>query len=82
MAASREPKPKQSEGNPLLEPIFDSVLEGSWPVLVAPGAVLEGIFASLGASAARLEKKHVKHLFFDVLETFFQSCRRLRNLEN
>ena len=73
LAASWEPKPKQSEGNRFLEPIFGSILEGSWPVLGALGAVLEGIFASLGASAARLEKKHVKHLSFDVLEMFFQS---------
>ena len=52
--------------------IFGSILEGSLPVLGAPGAVVEGIFAFLGASQACLEKKHVKHSIFDVLEMVFQ----------
>ena len=72
LAASWEPKPKQSEGDTLLEPNFGSILEGSWPVLGALGAVLEGIFASPGASQACLQKKHVKHSIFDVLEMVFQ----------
>ena len=74
LAASWEPKPKQSEGNRFLEPIFGSILEGSWPVLVAPGAVLAGVFAFPVASQACLQKKHVKHSIFDVLETFSQLC--------
>ena len=65
-------KAQTEEGDIFVEPIFGSILEGSWPVLGALGPVLGGIFASLGASAACLEKTHVKHSIFDVLEMVFQ----------
>ena len=71
LGTSWAPNPKQSEGNMFLEPIFGSILEGSWRVLGALGDVLEGIFASLGASWACLNKNLEKGSIFEVSKTFF-----------
>ena len=71
LGASWAPSPNKSEGNPLLEAVWGSVLEGSWRVLGTPGDVLERIFALLGASWACLNKKLKKDSIFDISKTVF-----------
>ena len=63
-------KSKTERGYMFLEPIFGSILEGSWRILGALGDVLEGIFASLGASGACLNKNLEKGSIFEVSKTF------------
>ena len=75
------PNPNKSEGAELLEAILGSVLGGSWRVLGALKGVLEGIFASLGASWACLNKKLEKDSTFEVSKTCFRQLLRLRNHE-
>ena len=64
-------KPQTERGEHFLESILGSVLGGSWCILGALGDVLEGIFASLGASWACLNKNIEKLSVFEVSKTFF-----------
>ena len=73
LGTSWAPNPKQSEGAQFLEPIFGSILEGSWRVLDALRDVLEDIFAALGASWACLNKNLEKGSIVEISKTFFES---------